>query len=93
MSPLLVGVSVTLAVLIGLGLKRVWDGPTVFDRLVAVALVAVNGVVTIAVLGFASGRPVLFLDIALGFAMLAFLLPVTLARYFERHERDEEGEA
>jgi multicomponent Na+:H+ antiporter subunit F len=66
------------------GLYRVWAGPTVFDRLVAVALVSVNGVVVIVLLGFVFERPVLFLDIALGYALLAFLLPIALGRYFEQ---------
>jgi multicomponent Na+:H+ antiporter subunit E len=41
-----------IGVLIAVGLHRVWFGPTVFDRLVAVALVSVNGVVVIVLLGF-----------------------------------------
>jgi multicomponent Na+:H+ antiporter subunit F len=79
----LVGVLLVVALLIALGLWRVWAGPTVFDRLVAVALVSVNGVVVITLLGFVLDRPGFFLDIALGFMLLAFLLPIALGRYFE----------
>lgn len=96
MSGFLIGVLIAIGVLIIAGLYRVYDGPTVFDRLVAVALVSVNGVVVIVVLGFAFDRAVLFLDIALGYALLAFLLPITLGRYFaaqgaERHHHDGPG--
>ncbi len=96
MSGFLVGVLIAIGVLIVAALYRVYDGPTVFDRLVAVALVSVNGVVVIVVLGFAFDRAVLFLDIALGYALLAFLLPITLGRYFEaqdaeRHRHDGPG--
>jgi multisubunit Na+/H+ antiporter MnhF subunit len=35
------------------------------------------------VLGFYFERPVFFLDIALGYALLAFLLPIALGKYFE----------
>ncbi|GGI05254.1 monovalent cation/H+ antiporter complex subunit F [Egicoccus halophilus] len=88
----LVGVLLVVAALIALGLTRVWSGPTVFDRLVAVALVSVNGVVVIVVLGFVLGRPGFFLDIALGFMLLAFLLPIALGRYFQgRETRDREA--
>lgn len=83
MSVFLVGSLIVVAILIAVGLTRVWSGPTVFDRLVAVALVSVNGVVVIALLGFAFDRAVLFLDIALGYALLAFLLPIALGRYFD----------
>jgi multicomponent Na+:H+ antiporter subunit F len=82
-SGFLIGMLIAVAVLIAVGLYRVYAGPTVFDRLVAVALVSVNGVVVIVLLGFAFDRAVLFLDIALGYALLAFLLPIALGRYFE----------
>ncbi len=80
----LVGATLVIALLIAGGLLRVHAGPTVFDRLVAVSLVSVNGVALIALVGFLLDRPALFLDIALGFALLVFLLPLTLGRYFER---------
>jgi multicomponent Na+:H+ antiporter subunit F len=86
-SPFLIGALLVVAGMIAVGLFRVWAGPTVFDRLVAVALLSVNGVVVLVLLGFTFERPVLFLDIALGFALLAFLLPIALGRYFE--ERDD----
>ncbi len=88
MSPFLVGVLIVIALVIAVGLYRVHAGPTVFDRLIAVALLGVNGVVLLTVLGFAFDRPSLFLDIALAYAMLAFLLPISLGRYFERRVDD-----
>jgi multicomponent Na+:H+ antiporter subunit F len=89
MTAFLVASLLIVAVLIAGGLHRVWAGPTVFDRLVAVSLVTVNGIVIIVLLGFVLGRPSLFLDIALAYALLAFLLPLALGRYFE-HREDEE---
>jgi multicomponent Na+:H+ antiporter subunit F len=83
LDPVLVAATLVIALLIGAGLLRVHAGPTVFDRLVAVSLVSVNGVAVIALVGFLLGRPALFLDIALGFALLVFLLPLTLGRYFD----------
>jgi len=84
LDPFLVAATLVIALLIAGGLLRVHAGPTVFDRLVAVSLVSVNGVALIALVGFLLDRPVLYLDIALGFALLVFLLPLTLSRYFER---------
>jgi multicomponent Na+:H+ antiporter subunit F len=86
LDPFLVAATLLIALLIAGGLVRVHAGPTVFDRLVAVSLVSVNGVALIALLGFLLERPALFLDIALGFALLVFLLPLTLGRYFDRSE-------
>jgi multicomponent Na+:H+ antiporter subunit F len=79
----LLGALLAVGVLIIAGLARVWLGPTIFDRLIAVALVSVNGVVIIVLLGFYFERPILFLDIALGYALLAFLVPIALGKYFE----------
>lgn len=84
MSGFLLGALVGVAFLIIAGLSRVWLGPTVFDRLVAVSLVSVNGVVVLVLLGFYFERPELFLDIALGFALLTFLVPIGLGKFVER---------
>jgi multicomponent Na+:H+ antiporter subunit F len=83
MTTFLLGALLVVGVLIILGLVRVYLGPTIFDRLIAVALVSVNGVVIIVLLGFFFERPILFLDIALGYALLAFLVPIALGKYFE----------
>ena len=92
MSLFLVALLLVMAAMIAVGLHRVWFGPTIFDRLVAIALVSVNGVVVIVLLGFVFERPVFFLDIALAYALLAFILPIALGRYFERRERDRGGD-
>jgi multicomponent Na+:H+ antiporter subunit F len=85
-SPFLLGFTLVVTALIGLGLRRVHHGPTVFDRLVAVALVTVNGVVVLVLLGFLFDRAVFFLDIALAYALLAFILPIAVSRYFEQRQ-------
>jgi multicomponent Na+:H+ antiporter subunit F len=91
MSPFLLGFTLVVAALIALGLRRVYAGPTVFDRLIAVALVTVNGVVILVLLGFLYDRAVFFLDIALAYALLAFILPVAVSRYFEQRQRRVEA--
>jgi len=90
MDGFLIAAMLVVGALIAISLRRIWIGPTVFDRLIAVALVSVNGVVVIVLMGFVFDRPSLFLDIALAYALLAFLLPIALSRYFEH--RGDEGE-
>jgi multicomponent Na+:H+ antiporter subunit F len=84
MSTFLLAATVAVAVLIILGLYRIAVGPSVFDRLVATALVTANGVVLLALTGFVFERVELFVDIAIAYALLAFLLPVALGKYFEK---------
>ena len=76
--------TVAVALMIILGLYRIAVGPSVFDRLVATALVTANGVVLLALTGFVFERVELFVDIAIAYALLAFLLPVALGKYFEK---------
>jgi multicomponent Na+:H+ antiporter subunit F len=92
-SGFLLGFTIAVAVLIVIGLHRVWAGPTVFDRLVAIALLTVNGVIVIVLLGFLLERPLFYLDIALAYALLAFVLPIAVGRYFEQREQPDDPDA
>jgi multicomponent Na+:H+ antiporter subunit F len=92
-SGFLLGFTIAVAVLIVVGLHRVWAGPTVFDRLVAIALLTVNGVIVIVLLGFLLERPLFYLDIALAYALLAFVLPIAVGRYFEQREQPADPDA
>lgn len=89
MTGFLIAALVVIALLTTVGLHRIWIGPTVFDRLVAVALISVNGVAIIVIMGFVFDRASYFLDIALAYSLLAFLLPIALGRYFEHRGDDE----
>ena len=89
MSLFLIAVALVVAATTVVGLYRVQVGPTVFDRLIAIALLTVNTVVLIALLGFIFERPTFFLDIALSYALLAFVFPIALGRYFSA--RDDGG--
>ncbi len=90
MDTFFLGALLVVGVVVLTGLVRVWRGPTGLDRLVAISLVSVNGVVALVLLGFYFDRPVFFLDIALGFALLTFLLPIAFGKYVELR-RDDEG--
>jgi multicomponent Na+:H+ antiporter subunit F len=66
-------------------------GPTVVDRLLSSSFGAVSSVVLLMLIGFIFGRPELFVDIGLSYALLAFLFPLAFARYLEarRHGPSE----
>ena len=90
MTTFLLVVLFVLSVIVAVGLLGLWLGTTLFDRLIAVALVTINAVVILVVMGFLFDRPVLFLDIALGVALLAFILPIALGKYVERSPEHED---
>jgi len=78
---------VILAFVVGLltisAIFGVARGPTVIDRLLSSSFGAVSSVVLLMLIGFIYGRPELFVDIGLSYALLAFLFPLAFARYFE----------
>lgn len=60
-------------------LYRVVTGPTLFDRILGVNVVGMYTVLTIALVAAAFGQPT-FLDIALVYALLNFLLSIAISK-------------
>ncbi|ULQ45141.1 monovalent cation/H+ antiporter complex subunit F [Flagellatimonas centrodinii] len=76
LTAVMVAVMVTMILL----LLRVFLGPTVYDRILAINLVGTKTVLFIAVLGFLSGRPE-FLDIAIVYALINFIGTVAVLKF------------
>lgn len=79
MSEWYLGCSVFLLATIGIGLPRLFRGPTTADRMLAVQLFGTTGVAVTLLLAKAWHNPVL-LDVALVFALLAPVAVVALVR-------------
>jgi multicomponent Na+:H+ antiporter subunit F len=80
------GATVVLGLAMGLSLYRVLAGPTIFDRLTGLSLIATKSIIILLLLGVASGRTDAFVDIALSYALISLVGTLTLAKYFERTE-------
>lgn len=78
-STVLLGSAMLLVSLAFLHLYRAAAGPTVYDRVVAVNAVGTTTVVVVALVAAALDQPG-FLDVALVYAMLNFLLSLGVAR-------------
>ncbi|MDU8928831.1 monovalent cation/H+ antiporter complex subunit F [Alisedimentitalea sp. MJ-SS2] len=76
-------IAAAIAVIIGmvLVLIRLYDGPTLYDRVLAVNLFGTHTVLLIAVVGFLTGRPD-FLDIALLYALINFVGTIAVLKFF-----------
>jgi multicomponent Na+:H+ antiporter subunit F len=72
-----------LALAMGLSLYRVLAGPTIFDRLTGLSLIATKSIVLLLLLGVMSERTDAFVDIALSYALISIVGVLTLAKYFE----------
>jgi multicomponent Na+:H+ antiporter subunit F len=64
-------------------LKRVIQGPTLLDRILAVNVIGTKTIVLLALLGFLRDRAGFFLDIALAYALINFIATIAVLRYFE----------
>ncbi len=62
-------------------LIRLYAGPTLYDRVLAVNSFGTHTVLFIGVLGFLTGRPE-FLDIALLYALINFVGTIAILKYF-----------
>ena len=62
---------------------RVVRGPALWDRLSGLVLLGTKTLILLLVIGQLSGRPEMFVDIALAYALIGFLAALTLAKYFE----------
>ncbi len=78
---------VAILVTMALALARSLQGPSVFDRILAVNMFGTKTVLLIAVLGFIptatepAGRPD-FLDLALVYALMNFIGTIAVLKYF-----------
>jgi multicomponent Na+:H+ antiporter subunit F len=71
-----------VVLILTIAFHRVVRGPTVFDRLLAIAAIGGKTVALILLLGLLFDRLAMFVDIALGYALLNFIAAIAVAEYF-----------
>lgn len=82
-----VGVAMGVTFLTLAYLYRLVTGPTVFDRILGFSGFGTSTTITLILVGCVYGRLDMFVDIALGYALLNFVGVMAAARYFERTRR------
>lgn len=75
----LTGMLLTLAA--ALALYRVLKGPTIADRIVAVNVIGTYALVALVLVAYISSEQLFFIDIALTYALLNFMMSIVVARY------------
>jgi multicomponent Na+:H+ antiporter subunit F len=73
--------AIALFIAMILVLVRLFSGPTLYDRVLAVNSFGTHTVLFIGVLGFLSGRPD-FLDVALLYALINFVGTIAILKFF-----------
>ncbi|MGB2814291.1 MAG: monovalent cation/H+ antiporter complex subunit F [Dehalococcoidales bacterium] len=84
MNSFLLGVTIFIVVLTAIALYRVAVGKTIFDRIIAAGLVGTNGFIILILIGFLFERVNMFVDIAIAYALLNFVIVIVLGKYFDR---------
>ena len=64
-------------------LYRVIVGPSLVDRILAVNVIGTKTIVLLVLIGFLSGRPEMFIDVALAYALINFVATIAVLRYLE----------
>ena len=80
-------VLITITLLIGVYLYRVLRGPTVFDRVLGLNGISTKAIILLVVIGTFYGRVDMFVDVAIGYALLNLVGSLAIAKYLE--ERGE----
>ena len=72
---------ISIIFVIGMMLQRVFQGPTVYDRMSGLGVIGADTILLLVLFGYIDGRPDMYVDIAIAYAMLGFLDSVIIAKY------------
>lgn len=72
---------VAVVVIIGLMLLRVFQGPTIFDRMNGLGVIGADTILLLVLFGYLDQRPDMYVDIAISYAILGFICSVIVAKY------------
>jgi multicomponent Na+:H+ antiporter subunit F len=80
MQDIFLSVAVIIVIASFVSLYRGIEGPGIFNRIIAVNVIGTKTIVLLVLIGFIYGRPD-FLDIALVYAILNFIMTIAATRY------------
>lgn len=75
--------------IMGLMLIRVFKGPSVFDRLNGIFVIGIDVIFVLLLVGFASGRQDMFVDIAISYGILGFVSTMIIAMFLGGNYHDD----
>lgn len=87
MDSFFIGIGVALCFLMLLTLHRAIHGPTAIDRIMGVNVIGTKTTILLVIIGTIYNRVNMFVDIALAYALLNFIVTIAASRYFQ-HRRN-----
>ena len=86
MNTFITAAGVALIGLMLLVLIRAIKGPTVIDRLVAINVIGTKSIVLLLFAGILFDQLEMFVDIALGYGLLNFIVSIAASRYYQHRK-------
>ena len=80
-------IAITLCLMMLLTLYRAISGPTIIDRIMGVNVIGTKTTILLVLIGSLYRRVDMFVDIALAYALLNFIVTIGASRYFQ-HRKD-----
>ena len=74
-------IMVAVVIILGLMLQRVFQGPTIYDRMNGLGVIGADTILLLVLFGYVDGRPDMYVDIAISYAILGFICSVIVAKY------------
>jgi len=81
-----IAIGVALCLLMLLALHRALHGPTAIDRIMGVNVIGTKTTIVLVIIGTIYHRVDMFVDIALAYALLNFIVTIAAARYFQHRK-------
>ena len=78
---MIIAIMMAVIAVIGMMLQRVFQGPTVYERMNGLGVTGTDTILLIILFGYLDGRPEMYVDIALSYAILGFVGSVIIAKY------------
>ena len=72
---------VAVVIIIGMMLFRVFQGPTIYDRMNGLGVIGADTILLLVLFGYMDKRPDMYVDIAISYAILGFICSVIVAKY------------
>ena len=72
---------VSIIFVIAMMLQRVFQGPTVYDRMNGLGVIGADTILLLVLFGYVDNRPDMYVDIAISYAILGFICSVIVAKY------------
>ena len=86
MDSFFIGLGVAICFLMLLTLHRAIHGPTAIDRIMGVNVIGTKTTVLLVIIGTIYQRVDMFVDIALAYALLNFIVTIAASRYFHHRK-------